>query len=99
MKKLLTSLSLSLLLVFQAANIFAGELRTVTLIVDGMTCGTCPITVKKALRKVDGLTEVIAKYERKGDGWAKVSFDASKTDVDDLIFATQEAGYPSRLKP
>lgn len=83
----------------QSAVLFAGELKTVTLTVDGMTCGTCPITVKKALRKVDGVTEVVAKYEGKGNGWAKVSFDVSKTDVDDLTFATEEAGYPSRLKP
>ena len=97
MKKLLTSLSLFILLQSQAT--FAGELKTITLTVDGMTCGTCPITVKKALRQVDGVTEVNAKYEGKGNGWAKVSFDADKTDIDELTFAIEEAGYPSRLKP
>jgi len=97
MKKLLTSLSLFIILLSQAT--FAGEMKTVTLTVDGMTCGTCPITVKKALRSVDGVTEVVAKYEGKGDGWAKVSFDVDRADIDDLTFATEEAGYPSRLKP
>ena len=95
MKKLLTSLSLFVLLLSQAT--FAGELKTVKLSVDGMTCVTCPITVKKALRKVEGVTKVVAKYEGKGDGWAKVSFDVDKVNVEDLTFATEEAGYPSRL--
>jgi len=99
MRKLLTIPSLSLLLLSQSAIVFAGKLKTITLAVDGMTCGICPITVKKALKNVDGVTEVIAKYEGKGDGWAKVSFDSDKTDIDDLTFATEEAGYPSKLKP
>jgi len=36
----------------------AGELKTITLSVDKMTCNMCPITVKKALRKVEGVSEV-----------------------------------------
>ena len=99
MKKFVAALFLSLLLLSQSAFVIAGELKTITLTVDGMTCGTCPITVKKALRNVDGVTEVIAKYEGKGDGWAKVSFDTDKADIDDLTFATRKAGYPSKLKP
>ena len=31
--------------------------RTVKLAVPGMTCATCPITVKKALQKVDGVID------------------------------------------
>lgn len=76
----------------------AGEMKTVTLDVDKMTCNMCPITVKKALKKLDGVTEVVAKYEGDGNGWAKVTYDPSKASVDDLTFATEEAGYPSRLK-
>jgi len=76
----------------------ASELKTVTLSVDKMTCNMCPITVKKALRKVDGVSEVTAKYEGDGIGWATVTFDPSKVSVKDLTFATEQAGYPSRLK-
>ena len=34
------------------------EQKTVTLDVTGMTCAACPITVKKALTKVDGVSSV-----------------------------------------
>jgi len=76
----------------------AGEMKTVTLAVDKMTCGMCPITVKMALKKVDGVADVTAKYEGDGDGWAKVTYDSEVTDIEDLTFATEMAGYPSRLK-
>ena len=48
--------------------------RTIVLDVDGMTCDMCPITVRKALEKVPGVTEVEAKYEGDGRGWARVTF-------------------------
>ena len=99
MRKVLLALSVSILLLSQIAVTLAGELTTITLDVDKMTCNMCPITVKKALRKIDGVTEVIAKYEGEGNGWAKVTYDPSKADVDDLTFATEQAGYPSREKP
>jgi len=76
----------------------AGELKTITLSVDKMTCNMCPITVKKALRKVEGVSEVSAKYEGDGIGWAKVTYDPAKVSVKDLTFATEQAGYPSRIK-
>lgn len=93
----LTILSLNFIAV---TNVAAGEehLKTVVLEVDDMTCNMCPITVKKALRKMDGVKKVSAKYEGGGEGWAKVTFDPNLVDVDDLTFATEEAGYPSRLK-
>jgi mercuric ion binding protein len=73
-------------------------LKTITLDVDGMTCNMCPVTVKKALQKLDGVKEVTAKYEGGDAGWARVTYDPAKVKLDDLTFATQEAGYPSRLK-
>lgn len=96
-KKMILLLFLIALLA-QGSLVFAGELRTVTLDVDKMTCKMCPITVKKALKKVDGVTEVIAKYEGDGVGWAQVTFDTDKTDVKALALATEKAGYPSRLQ-
>lgn len=78
---------------------WAGEPRTVILDVDNMTCGMCPITVRKALKKVPGVSEVEAKYEGGGVGWAKVTFDPDNVDVQALMRATEQAGYPSRPKP
>lgn len=99
MRKVLIALSVSIILLANIAGALAGELKTIILDVDKMTCSMCPITVKKALKKIDGVTEVVAKYEGEGNGWAKVTYDPSITNVDDLTFATEEAGYPSKLKP
>jgi len=71
--------------------------QTITLQVENMTCGSCPFTVKMALKQVDGVKQVSAKYEGHGEGWAKVTFDPGKTDVESLIKATTNAGYPSHL--
>ncbi len=99
MRKNFVALSVLVLFLLQTAAVLAGELKTITLAVDKMTCNMCPITVKNALKKVDGVTEVVAKYEGEGNGWAKVTYDTSKTSIDDLTFATEEAGYPSKPAP
>ena len=39
--------------------------KTVTLDVPSMTCPVCPITVKKALNKVNGVSKVEVSYEKK----------------------------------
>ena len=66
--------------------------RTVKLAVPGMTCATCPITVKKALQKVDGVIDAKVTWEPRE---ATVTFDDAKTNVRALTEATKNAGYPS----
>lgn len=73
----------------------AAALRTVTLDVPGMACQLCPITVRKALERVPGVEKAEISFERKE---AIVTFDDTKTDVDALLDATKNAGYPSSLK-
>ncbi|HHJ80318.1 MAG TPA: hypothetical protein ENJ65_01645 [Candidatus Tenderia electrophaga] len=75
----------------------AEKQQAITLKVENMTCGSCPYTVRLALKQVDGVKQVSAKYEGHGEGWAKVTFDPGKTDVERLIKATTNAGYPSHL--
>ena len=77
-----------------AAHAIAGE-KTVALSVPGMYCELCPLTVKKALSKVPGVSSVNVSYDRKE---AVVRFDDVKTSVDALTKATANAGYPSSLK-
>ncbi|MGE4056506.1 MAG: mercury resistance system periplasmic binding protein MerP [Vicinamibacterales bacterium] len=69
--------------------------RTVTLAVPGMTCATCPITVKKALTKVAGVAKVDVNLDKLQ---AVVTFDDAKTTVTALTTATTDAGYPSTVK-
>ena len=67
--------------------------KTVTLNVSGMTCEACPITVKKALQKVPGVSKIDVLFEKKQ---VVVTFDDTKTNTDALVKATTNAGYPSQ---
>ncbi|MGE0356240.1 MAG: mercury resistance system periplasmic binding protein MerP [Burkholderiales bacterium] len=89
MKNLLAALALTLL----AARAVAAT-KTVTLSVPGMNCAACPITIKKALGKVDGVARTEVNLEKRA---AVVTFDDSRTTVEALTRATGEAGYPSTL--
>ncbi len=73
----------------------AAEVKTVTLDVQNMTCKFCPITVRKALKKVDGVVSAKADLDSKT---ATVIYDPDKTNVGALTKATANAGYPSSVK-
>ncbi len=68
--------------------------QSVTLSVPGMNCATCPITVKKALTKVSGVSKIDVSLDRRE---AKVTFDDAKANVEALTRATKDAGFPSTL--
>ncbi|OAI20325.1 hypothetical protein A1507_22970 [Methylomonas koyamae] len=68
--------------------------QTVTLNIENMTCAMCTVTIKKALRKVEGVQEVTVDYDSKT---ATITFDNQKTDSVALIKATTDAGYPGSL--
>lgn len=91
MKKLLASFALATLI---ATPVWAAT-QTVILSVPGMTCAACPITVKKALTKVDGVTKAEVSFENRE---AIVTFDDAKTNAPALTKATEDAGYPSSVK-
>lgn len=96
MSKFINSLLIALLILFGTVGpATAEQLKTITLDVDGMTCPVCPITVKKALNKVDGVKTADSVYRGEGVGSATVTYDADKTNVAALTKATEDAGYPS----
>ena len=90
MKKLFVSLALAAVV----TPVWAAT-QTVTLSVPGMTCAACPITVKKALSKVDGVSKTDVNFDKRE---AIVTFDDAKTSVQKLTKATEDAGYPSSVK-
>ncbi|EOA3786272.1 mercury resistance system periplasmic binding protein MerP [Vibrio vulnificus] len=93
MKRLL----MFVLLMSSVASATWADVHTVKLSVPSMNCAMCPITVRKALEKVDGVTQADVDYETKS---AIVVYDDQKTSVDQLTKATQDAGYPStEVKP
>ena len=71
-----------------------GAERTVTLVVDNMTCELCPPVVKKSLSRVPGVAKADVSAK---NGTATVVFDDEKTNVAALVDATLNAGYPSRV--
>ncbi len=90
MRKLLATLVFTIL----SAPAWAAT-QTVTLALPGMNCVTCPITIKKALSKVEGVSKVAVTFEPRE---AVVIFDDAKTSVQKLSKATGDAGYPSQVK-
>ena len=87
--------SLSLVSMLIAAGVaFAAPPQTATLAVENMTCGTCPIVVKKALERVPGVSSTSVDFEKRT---ATVTFDPDKTTSARLTQATTQAGFPSKL--
>ncbi|HZV06214.1 MAG TPA: mercury resistance system periplasmic binding protein MerP [Gemmataceae bacterium] len=91
MKKLAALLALAATF---SAPVWAAT-KTVTLSVSNMTCAVCPITVKRALSSVAGVTTAEVSFEKQE---AVVTFDDAKTSVEALTKATGNAGYPSTQK-
>lgn len=75
--------------------------QTVTLQIDGMTCGGCVKDVKAALAKVPGVSGVDLTVGSKwvvfsdySNARAAVTFDPEKTGVEALIKAVEAASNP-----
>ncbi len=69
--------------------------KTVTLTVQNMTCPLCPVTVKKSLERVPGVSAVKVDFDKKT---ASVTYDADKVQPEVLTKATTNAGYPSAIQ-
>jgi mercuric ion binding protein len=92
MKNIKSLLAGAIVALILAAPAWASP-KTVTLNVSGMTCAACPITVKKAIEKVGGVSKVEVQFDKKQ---VLVTFDDAKTNTDALVKATTDAGYPSQ---
>ncbi|GGB91168.1 periplasmic mercury ion-binding protein [Marinobacterium zhoushanense] len=90
MRKLLSAVLLSLPLAT-----LAGPPETVTLAVQNMTCALCPITVRKSLEKVEGVSAVEVDFDSKT---ATVTYDPEQARLQALTEATTNAGYPSTVQ-
>ena len=71
-----------------------GKTETVTLDVEGMTCGHCVMRVKKALDAVKGVKDVNVELEAKK---ATVKLDPNKVEEKSLVEAVEEAGYKAKV--
>ena len=80
------------LVITSATPAFAGSSQTLVLDVQNMTCELCPLTVKKSLEGVPGVSYIKVDLRQKT---ATVKFDPDKATVGTLIKATTNAGYPA----
>lgn len=70
--------------------------QSVTLDMQNMTCPMCKFTIKKAIQGVDGVHDVNVDYDNKTTA---VNFDPQKTNIETIINATTNAGYPGTVRP
>ena len=73
---------------------YAAE-RRIELEVSRMTCASCPITVRIALRKVPGVIDAKVTLD---PPLAEVIYDDTRTSPERLMRATADAGFPSSAK-
>ncbi len=77
-----------------AGSAVAAEPRTITLGVEHMTCAACPITVRKALSQVAGVTQSTVNLNTHT---ATVTFDPGQTTPAALATAVSQAGFPAKV--
>jgi mercuric transport protein len=85
-----------LALLLLAGSAFAAEPRTVTLGVEHMTCAACPITVRKALSHVAGVSASMVDMKAHT---TTVTFDPTRTSPEALATAVSQAGFPAKVLP
>ena len=77
-----------------AEAVSQNSLKTETFKIEKMTCATCPITVRKAMGKVSGVSSVDIDYQSKT---ATVTFDPKRTKASAIALASTNAGYPASI--
>lgn len=63
---------------------------TITLQVQGMTCGHCKAAVTNALQALDGVSRVEVHLQ---EGTVDVEYDETKVSIEKLKEAIEEQGY------
>ncbi len=64
--------------------------ESATIAVSGMKCGGCENTINTTLSAMDGVLSVKASFQ---DKKVDVEFDSSKTDLEALEDAIEDAGF------
>jgi copper chaperone len=65
-------------------------METVTLKVEGMTCGGCVASVTRVLKATPGVGDAVVRLDMRS---ATVTFDPARTSVPALKSAIENAGY------
>ncbi len=96
MKKKQVALSFIIaLILISSITIVSAAIRTVTIKVQGMTCGGCATRVEEALKSTDGVQEVNVSFER---GRAVIKYDDQKVTTEKLREVIQSTGFSCEVK-
>jgi len=88
--------ALAITLFLAAGNAVACEAdKTITFDVEKMTCATCPIAVRKAMLRVDGVDKVEVDLKNKS---AVVTFDSSMTTPAEIGQSSTDVGFPATAR-
>lgn len=77
-----------------SSNAGGNSVQEATFTVDNMTCATCPITVRQAMQRVEGVKEVTVDFDSK---IATVIYDATLTDAQEIEDASSNVGFPATV--
>lgn len=69
-------------------------METITLKIDGMTCGGCVSSVTRVLNETAGVSNAQVDL---ASGTATVQFDAAKTNAAALIDVVEDAGFDAAV--
>ncbi len=96
MKKIILVASLTVLVCcfsYIQADEKAGH-QTQAFVVENMTCATCPITVRAAMSRVDGVERIEVDFETKT---AVATYDPAIASAQDIADASTSVGFPAKL--
>ena len=71
-------------------------MQTLTFDIQGMTCGGCTGSVRKALSQIDGISQVDVTLR---PGTATVQADSARVTPAQIEAAISHLGYPAKLHP
>ena len=94
MKAIYAILTLLVFTFITSNHVVAGEVKSVTLEVQGMTCKLCPPMVKKALTNVKGVKKVDVSLEKKE---AYLEYEDGVVKPEELIKAIDKGGFKASL--
>ena len=78
----------------QAQMQLANGLNRIIIPVEGMSCATCEIPVRHALRRIDGVKAIYVSAATKT---ATVDYEPEKTNPEQLVAAINSTGYRASL--
>jgi len=70
------------------------NLKLVVLKVEDMTCVSCPVTIKVALKKLPGVVKAKVSYKEEK---AEITYQDGKVTVEQMIKTIEDLGYRASL--